>query len=75
MKYLIELVPEGRIKIESPAFACLISSFDYLENCNRCIFNHGWVNFPLGKKKSTINYVNQPREEHAHALQKDAKGK
>ena len=34
--------------MDPPVFACLITSFDYLENCNRRIFNHGWVNFPLG---------------------------
>ena len=38
---------EGRINIEPPAYNGLISAFDYLENCNRRIFNHGWVNFPL----------------------------
>ena len=38
---------EGHIKVEPPAYNGLISAFDYLENCNRRIFNHGWVNFPL----------------------------
>ena len=38
----------GRLKMDPPIFANLISSFDYLEGCNRKIFNHGWVNFPLG---------------------------
>jgi hypothetical protein len=25
----------GRIKMEPPIFASLVSSFDYIENCNR----------------------------------------
>ena len=33
--------------MEPPAYNGIMSSFDYLENCNRRIFNHGWVNFPL----------------------------
>lgn len=37
----------GRMKMDPPIFASLITSFDYLENCNRRIFSHGWVNFPL----------------------------
>ena len=38
----------GRITIEAPTYARLIEAFDYIDNCNRQIFNHGWVNFPLG---------------------------
>lgn len=37
----------GKIKVEPPVYANLIGAFDYLEGCNRKIFNHGWVNFPL----------------------------
>ena len=33
--------------IEPPVYANLISSFDYVEGCNRKILNFGWVNFPL----------------------------
>ena len=39
----------GRLKIEPPLYANLISSIDYLESCNRSILNYAWVNFPLGK--------------------------
>ena len=39
----------GRIHVEAPIFANLIAAFDYLDTCNRRIFNHGWVNFPLGQ--------------------------
>ena len=39
----------GRLKIEPPVYANLISSFDYIETSNRRIFDHGWVNFPLGE--------------------------
>ncbi len=28
-------------------FASLITSFDYIENCNRKLLSYGWVNFPL----------------------------
>ena len=38
---------EEKIVLEAPAYSGLIAAFDYLENCNRRIFNHGWVNFPL----------------------------
>jgi len=38
----------GRLQLEPPVFANLVSSFEYIYNCNRKIFNHGWVNFPLG---------------------------
>ena len=38
---------EKKIILEAPAYSGLIKAFDYLENCNRRIFNHGWVNFPL----------------------------
>ena len=38
---------EGKLQIEAPLYANLISAFEYLEDCNRKIFNHGWVNFPL----------------------------
>ena len=34
--------------MEAPIFASLIGAFDYLESCNKKIFNYGWVNFPLG---------------------------
>jgi hypothetical protein len=39
----------GRYKIEPPVYANLIQSFEYLETSNRRIFDHGWVNFPLGE--------------------------
>ena len=39
----------GRITVEAPIFANLIAAFDYIDTCNRRIFNHGWVNFPLGE--------------------------
>ena len=38
---------EGKINIEPPVYANLISSLDYVESCNRKILNYGWVNFPL----------------------------
>jgi hypothetical protein len=38
----------GRVKIEASFFGSLFSSFDSLETSNRRIFDHGWMNFPLG---------------------------
>ena len=35
------------LQIEAPVYANLVSSFEYLEICNRKILNYGWVNFPL----------------------------
>ena len=37
---------DGKINIEAPVYANLISSIDYLESKNRSLFNHGWINFP-----------------------------
>jgi len=39
----------GRLKSEASIFTNIINSLEYIENCNRRIFNHGWVNFPFGK--------------------------
>ena len=47
----------GRIKLEPPIYASLIASFEYIESSNRKIFNHGWVNFPLGKNSYLIQYL------------------
>ena len=38
---------DGKIKIEAPVYTHLISAFVYLEDRNRTLFNHGWINFPL----------------------------
>ena len=38
---------EGKLTIEAPVWANLVSSFEYLETSNRKILNHGWVNFPV----------------------------
>ena len=38
---------EGKIKIEPPVYANLISSLDYIEGSNRKVLNYGWINFPL----------------------------
>jgi hypothetical protein len=45
---------EGRLKIEATIYANIINSFEYLETCNRRIFNHGWVNFPFGRIPNLI---------------------
>ena len=38
---------EGKVTIEPPVYANLVSSFEYIEQSNRKILNYGWVNFPL----------------------------
>jgi len=38
---------EGKITIEPPVYASLVSGFDFIEESNRKILNYGWVNFPL----------------------------
>jgi len=38
---------QKKIIIEPPVYANLISSIDYVEECNRKILNYGWINFPL----------------------------
>ena len=38
---------EGKIMIEPPVYANLISHLDYIEGQNRKILNYGWVNFPM----------------------------
>ena len=47
MKLLTRARNEGKIKIEAPVFANLISSFKDIETANRKVLNYGWVNFPL----------------------------
>jgi len=47
MKLLTKARCEGKVKIEAPIFANLISSFEAIETANRKILNYGWVNFPL----------------------------
>ena len=45
---LIQIARTGnKIQIEAPVYSNLVSSFDYIESCNRKILSYGWVNFPL----------------------------
>ena len=46
-KLLTRARTEGKIQIEAPVFANLISSFQPIECANRKILNYNWVNFPL----------------------------
>ena len=45
---------DGKINVEAPVYANLISAFDYLEGQNRSLFNHGWINFPLAYTQVNI---------------------
>ncbi len=47
VKLLQRARSEGKIAMEAPVYANLISSIDYVESCNRKILNYGWINFPL----------------------------
>lgn len=47
LKLIQKARSENKIQIEPPVYASLVSSFDYLEQCNRTLLNYGWVNFPL----------------------------
>ena len=57
MNLLQKARTDGKIKVEPPIYSNMISAFDYLEDCNRKIFNHGWVNFPLAYTQVRIFYV------------------
>ena len=48
---------DGKIKIEGKGYVDLISAFDYLEDRNRSLFNHGWINFPLAYTQVITAYV------------------
>ena len=47
LKLLERARTEGKIQIEAPVYASLISAFEYLEINNRKLLNYGWVNFPI----------------------------
>ena len=38
---------EGKVALEAPIYANLVSCFEYIEECNRKILNFGWVEIPL----------------------------
>ena len=47
LKLLQHARTEGKVMIEAPVYANLVSSFDIIGQLNRKLLNHGWVNFPL----------------------------
>jgi len=47
LKLLQRARAQGKVSIEAPVYSNLVSSFEYIENCNRNILNYGWVEFPL----------------------------
>jgi hypothetical protein len=58
LKLLCRAREEGKIKMEAPVgrgegailcqvWANMVSSFEYVEDCNRKILNYGWIEFPL----------------------------
>ena len=54
LKLLERARTEGKLAIEAPVWANLVSSFEYLETANRKILNHGWVNFPVAYTQASI---------------------
>ena len=50
---------DGKLQIKAPVYANLISIFDYLEDRNRSLFNHGWINFPLAYTQVTLKTIFQ----------------
>ena len=46
-----------QINIEAPVYSNLISSFEYIETCNRSILNYGWVEFPMAYTQVEIQYT------------------
>ena len=48
---------DGKLIIKAPVYANLISAFDYLEDRNRSLFNHGWINFPLAYTQVTLKTI------------------
>ena len=51
---------DGKIEIKAPEYTNLISAFDYLEDQNRSLFNHGWINFPLAYSQVITTYEEGP---------------
>ena len=47
LKLLERARTEGKIIIEAPVYASLITAFEYLEIQNRKLLSYGWVNFPM----------------------------
>ena len=38
---------KAEVTLEPPVYANFVSTFEYIETCNRTILNYGWVEFPL----------------------------
>jgi len=38
---------EGKITLEPPVWANMVTAFEYVEDCNRKVLNYGWIEFPL----------------------------
>jgi len=47
LKLLCRARKLGKVTLEPPIYANLVTSFEYIEDCNRKILNYGWVEFPL----------------------------
>ena len=59
---------QGKIIIKPPMYTSLLTAFDKIKEKNRCLFNHGWINFPLAytqvitalKSSILVQYILSP---------------
>jgi len=47
LKLVCKARSKGEVTLEPPIYANFVSTFEYIETCNRTILNYGWVEFPL----------------------------
>ena len=47
LKLLCRARKDGKVTLEPPIYANLVTCFEYIEDSNRKILNYGWVEFPL----------------------------
>ena len=47
---------KGEVTLEPPIYANFVSTFEYIESCNRTILNYGWVEFPLAYTQVYLHF-------------------
>ena len=48
---------KGEVTLEPPIYANFVSTFEYIESCNRTILNYGWVEFPLAYTQVYFHFL------------------
>ena len=56
LKLLARAREEGKVTLEPPVWANMVTAFEYIEDCNRKILNYGWIEFPLAYTQVTLVY-------------------